>query len=217
MALRLSRRSQGGARGRDAFDGSRQAPGTIVDVAIKPKPRGEAAEHERKWDQVTSQRDLFPKEYRELEFVPITIRLRWHCASTTWLLLPEQSSRYQRPRLGFDRAWTEDAADWGSAKTKLQTISDLETHDFRLFMGNMSAHPQTFVVIGLWYPKRRDQGVLACRAVASRRHLFAGEMLHSPPLYARPRRSDDASMTITAGGVRSRSAPPGVPPRAIRQ
>lgn len=40
-------------------------PGVIVDVTIKRKPESDAAEHERKWDEVTSQQDLFPKEYRQ--------------------------------------------------------------------------------------------------------------------------------------------------------
>lgn len=134
-------------------------PGTIVDVAIEKKAQKEGAEHERKWDEVTSQHDLFPKEYRELEFIPVTIRLRWHCASTACCTCrnnPHDISVIDWGLIELGRK----TRNWEKAASKLRTISDLDTHDFRLFMGNLFTRQQTFVVIGLWYPKRREQVVL---------------------------------------------------------
>jgi hypothetical protein len=46
---------------------------------------------------------------------------------------------------------------WEKARAKLEEISDLRTHDFRLFLGNFRPHPKNFGIIGLWYPKRPTQ------------------------------------------------------------
>ena len=46
---------------------------------------------------------------------------------------------------------------WPKACQKLEEISNLKTHDFRLFLGNFFLHQQTFGIIGLWYPKRPAQ------------------------------------------------------------
>lgn len=39
----------------------------------------------------------------------------------------------------------------------MEEISNLTTHDFRIFMGNFRLHPHVFGIIGLWYPRRRVQ------------------------------------------------------------
>ena len=49
---------------------------------------------------------------------------------------------------------------WEQARQKLETISTLAVHDFRLFIGNYFLHQQNWGVIGLWYPKRRAQHTL---------------------------------------------------------
>lgn len=41
-------------------------------------------------------------------------------------------------------------------KQKMEDLGDLQTYDLRFFVGNMVRYPTTFLVVGVWYPKRRD-------------------------------------------------------------
>jgi hypothetical protein len=49
---------------------------------------------------------------------------------------------------------------WEKAKQKLEELSNLKTHEFRLFMGNFRLHLKEFGIIGMWYPKIPAQGSL---------------------------------------------------------
>lgn len=55
--------------------------------------------------------------------------------------------------------------DWGTlelqrregdekALEKVRDICDLNAHDLRFFLGNLRLHPASFMIVGLWYPKR---------------------------------------------------------------
>lgn len=33
-------------------------------------------------------------------------------------------------------------------------------HELRFFLGNIASHPKNFTIVGLWYPRRADQGTL---------------------------------------------------------
>jgi len=131
-------------------------PGSIVSVKIRPKPAKDAADHERKWDEVTAQHDLlFRKEYRELEFIPVTIRIEWQCHDMVACRCRKRPHNVSVIDWGLIELGRREG--WEKARAHLADLADLDTHDFRLFMGNMVSHPQTFVVIGLWYPKLREQ------------------------------------------------------------
>jgi hypothetical protein len=40
---------------------------------------------------------------------------------------------------------------------KLQELTDLRTKDLYLFLGNTKAHPQSFMVVGMYYPPLKTQ------------------------------------------------------------
>ena len=128
----------------------------MIDVRVAPKAADAEVKHQEKWDSITSQQDLFPKEYRALEFIPVTIRARWRCLDSKGCgcaRTPHDGAVFDWGLLELGRK----TQDWSKAADKLREISDLATHDFRLFMGNLFLHQKTFVIIGFWYPKRRDQ------------------------------------------------------------
>ena len=128
-------------------------PGEILRVFAKDKPASARAEHDQKLDDLTAQQDLFPREYKNLEFIPFEIRLQWRCRGACGCA--------KRPHNAM-------VLDWGlcelgrregreKAVAKLEQIANLATHDFRLFMGNFFLHQSTFGIIGMWYPKRGEQ------------------------------------------------------------
>lgn len=143
------------ARLRDNTSMGLVRPGVIERVYIEPKRPEARREFEAKWASVTAQADLFLPEYKDLEFLTHEIRIAWRCAN-----LCEVCTRKPHDMLVLDWGLLELArrqGDWEQARVKLETISNLVTHDFRLFIGNFRLHPQTWGVIGLWYPKRQAQ------------------------------------------------------------
>lgn len=143
------------ARFRDNTSMGLVRPGRIERVYIKPKRPSARREFEAKWLSVTSQADLFLPEYRDLEFLANEIRIAWRCAGPC-----EACHHKPHDLLVLDWGLLELArrtGDWEQARQKLETIANLETHDFRLFVGNFFTHPHVWGVIGLWYPKRQAQ------------------------------------------------------------
>jgi hypothetical protein len=130
-------------------------PGDVERVYLRRKPAAARKEFEAKWASLTAQKDLFLPEYRALEFLDQEIRIVWRCAVPC-----QHCGSKPHDMMVLDWGLLELArrdGDWEQARQKLESISDLGTHDFRLFIGNFFLHQQTWGVIGLWYPKRQAQ------------------------------------------------------------
>ena len=129
-------------------------PGDIVDVRLARKPDGAARKYSARMTEIQSQRDVFRPEYKELEYLPFDVKLTWHCLGPC-----AGCARKPHDMKVLDWGLLElgRRQGWEKARDKLSEISNLDTHDFRLFMGNFRLHPKNFGVIGLWYPKKRPQ------------------------------------------------------------
>lgn len=132
-------------------------PGSIERVYLYDKPESERLQHEEKAAAVAAQGDLFIAEYKNLEYLPRSVRLEWRCAKPCAVCTVKP---HDYMVLDWGLLELARRADWDGAKAKLESIANLATHDFRMFVGNYKLHPQHFGVIGLWYPKLREQGVL---------------------------------------------------------
>jgi hypothetical protein len=40
------------------------------------------------------------------------------------------------------------------ALEKVKQYCDLRAYDLKFFLGNLRLHPASFMIVGLWYPKR---------------------------------------------------------------
>lgn len=130
-------------------------PGTVERVYLRTKPAAARREFEEKWGTVTAQHDLFLPEYKALEFLTHEVRLVWRCAEPC-----EKCQQRPHDMMVLDWGLLELArrdGSWEKARQKLESISRLDEHDFRLFIGNFFLHQHTWGVIGLWYPKRQAQ------------------------------------------------------------
>jgi hypothetical protein len=130
------------------------SPGQIHDVRLVKRSEAERADYQRKMAEVQQQGDAFRPEYKELEFLDQDIRLKWSCLEPC----PE-CTRSPHDMRALDWGLLELARreGWEKARQKLEDISNLTAHDFRLFMGNFRLHPHNFGIIGMWYPKKRSQ------------------------------------------------------------
>lgn len=129
-------------------------PGKIQDIRLVSKPERDRRDYEAKMAEVQGQKDIFRPEYKELEYLPIDVKLSWRCLDDC----AECSRRPHEMKVldwGLLELGRRDG--WEKARSKMEEISNLTTHDFRIFMGNFRLHPHVFGIIGLWYPKRRVQ------------------------------------------------------------
>ena len=60
--------------------------------------------------------------------------------------------------------------DWGlcelqrregdeKALARMKELCRLDAYDLKFFLGNLFLYPASFMIVGMWYPKRRD-GIL---------------------------------------------------------
>ncbi len=129
-------------------------PGSVEGARLEAKPGREAAEYTRKWTDLQAQKDLFHPQYRELEYLPNRVRLKWRClgACTECVGSPHDMSVLDWGLLELARR-----DGWSTAVDRLRVITDKGTHDFKIFMGNFRLHLHIFGIIGLWYPKLSSQ------------------------------------------------------------
>jgi hypothetical protein len=131
-------------------------PGSVEEIRLVPKSENARHEYDKKMEEVQSQKDLFRPEYKELEFLPFELRMKWRCA--------EHCNCSERPHdmKALDWGLLELARrdGWEKAKGRLETISNLSDYEFRLYMGNFRLHPHNFGIIGMWYPKIPEQASL---------------------------------------------------------
>lgn len=104
--------------------------------------------------QIQGQGDLFRSEYKDLEFPSHDIRLKWRCGERC-----DECAKRPHDMKALDWGLLELARREGhdKARARLEAITDLRTHDFRLFMGNFFLHQHIFGIIGMWYPKIPSQ------------------------------------------------------------
>jgi hypothetical protein len=132
-------------------------PGEILGVRTVARTAADRREYDEKMAEIQDQTDIFRPEYKELEFLPYEIHLRWRC---TRLCSVCRKSPHDMKVLDWGLLQLARKSGWESACRKLEEISNPKTHEFRLFMGNFHRHPKNFGILGLWYPKIPEQQLL---------------------------------------------------------
>jgi hypothetical protein len=128
--------------------------GEVLRVTLKERPAEERQAHEAKIERISAQGDAFQPAYKDLDFIPYEIRMQWRCATPCDVC---RSGSHDMKVLdwGLVELGRRDGRD--SARKRLEEISNLSAHDFRVVLGNFAQYPQTFGIIALWYPKRSAQ------------------------------------------------------------
>jgi hypothetical protein len=128
-------------------------PGTIEGIDVKEKPANAKQDYETQLAAIQRQGNFFLEEYKELGYRPFDVKLRWTCATPC-----EVCAKNPHDMLVLDWGLMELARknNWSRdlARARLEELALSGKHDFKLFVGNMKNHPKSFVIIGLWYPKK---------------------------------------------------------------
>ena len=141
-------------------------PGQIIDFKFERASVDEAKRQIAKaWSAQTSLLDGLGSDERtnqlhELEQVPWTFRYRYKCEEAgcrghSQSIIDWEISQFYRRVQHFD--------DWRDRMTRrwLDEVCGID-RDTALFVGNMHQHPKSFLILGLWWPPRRqEQLVLA--------------------------------------------------------
>lgn len=128
----------------------------VTDVYVEERSPEKEEEHVQKLEAIRSQKDLFQTERTPwLDFQKHRICVRWYCGKT-----PDNPHSDCN---GHDM----NILDWGlgeltrregpeKARQKIESICNPRKNELKFFLGNMQRYPQSFTIVGLWYPKRAD-------------------------------------------------------------
>lgn len=129
-------------------------PDIVDEVSSEAVSAEELRKFGEKMSDLRSQGEFWDPQYKDLQPLENKLYVHWRC--------PDRCQTCRNSPHKFS------VLDWGlyelarkegeaAALSKLETLMDLRRHDTWLFLGNMRLRMQTFCIVGLWYPKRRDQ------------------------------------------------------------
>lgn len=132
-------------------------PKRVKRVYVKRLPDSERDEWEKQRANALSQRDLFvdaDAEIKDLVFMPVRYRLEFECNDPAcnghdmsvldwgmYVLSRKQYAKKNRQQAEAD------------VIAMIHEVTDPEKKDVYLFLGNTLAHPQSFMIVGFYYPK----------------------------------------------------------------
>ena len=121
----------------------------VTDVRLTRRPESDRRLHKEQLREIQSRLDLFDTDPApDLEFFPYRVHVRWRCKSP---LCPGHGSHIYDWGLG--ELGRRDGEQTMLARMK--DVANVATYDLHFFAGNVKAHPHTFIVVGVWYPKRK--------------------------------------------------------------
>ena len=129
--------------------------GEVSRVYIQKRSDEKEKEHYKELRAKRAQNNLFQDESPpHLQFQKHRIRVEWKCG-TLGDIHPDCDG-HDMTILDWGLAELARKKDPKKAKRKMETLSDVNTHELKFFLGNMLAYPKSFTIVGLWYPKRED-------------------------------------------------------------
>jgi hypothetical protein len=104
---------------------------------------------EAKRAQINMFEETMPPEMKNLEFMKSRVQVSWLCRN------PQCSGhRMQVLDWGLCELQRRDGDE--KALSRMKELCDLDKYDLKFFLGNLFMHPASFLIVGMWYPKRRD-------------------------------------------------------------
>ena|SRR3989442_14471344 len=93
--------------------------------------------------------DAIPPEMKKLEFLKSRVVVSWLCKSQDC-----QGHKMQVLDWGLCELQRRNGAE--AALNRMKELSKLDTYALRFFLGNLFQYPTSFMIVGLWYPKRAE-------------------------------------------------------------
>lgn len=145
-------------------------PAKVVDVYQARRPQADRSafdEHRLRARQNLFENDIDPEGLRDLAYVPVEYRVKFQCDDArckTHDMSIRDWEVYQLSRASYARR-EGDAQATDDVLNKLWDCFDLKKRDTRLFLGNMMQHPESFMIVGIFWPpiekpKERSKAVI---------------------------------------------------------
>ena len=126
-------------------------PESVERVIIQPRDNQEVEQAIAKKDSIVKQLDMFETK-KDLYVLPVKIMIEFSCHD------PDCSGHKMSVldwEFGQLYRKLERRKDWqAKIEAKIMNVICAETRDTYLFLGNMAAHPQTFCVLGFFWPPK---------------------------------------------------------------
>jgi hypothetical protein len=134
-------------------------PREITRVYCKKKPDDERAEWEEQRNLALQQREIFvdaESETKDLVYMPVEYRIRFRCddpACNEHDMSIRDWGVYALSRKQY--AIRGAIASEKDVIAKIEEMMDPAKRDAYFFLGNLNGHPQSFMIVGFYYPPRR--------------------------------------------------------------
>jgi hypothetical protein len=104
---------------------------------------------EAKRAQIKLFEDTLPPEMKNLEFMKSRVQVSWLCPNP-------QCSGHKMQVLDWGLCELQRRDGDEKALARMKDLCDLKKYDLKFFLGNLFMHPASFLIVGMWYPKRQD-------------------------------------------------------------
>lgn len=136
------------------------APRSIKKIEILPRDENDVKSFEEKFQhlkltleakraQLTLFEQTIPPEMKQLDFIRARFQITWECNDPA-------CKGHKMQVLDWEVCELQRKFGDEKALQKLQELSDLNRHNLKFFLGNLFLYQHSFMIVGLWYPKRAD-------------------------------------------------------------
>ena len=133
-------------------------PREITKVEVIDRPEEAARSFEQKFEDLKktveaqrAQMDMFaqtiPPEMKQLEFMKCRVAVSWLCKQNAC-----SGHNMQVLDWGLCELQRRDGNE--AAVKRMKELCNLSVYDLKFFLGNSFRYPASFMIVGLWYPKR---------------------------------------------------------------
>jgi hypothetical protein len=92
--------------------------------------------------------EALPPEMKNLEFMKYRVQVHWLCNGAAC-----KGHKMQVLDWGLCELQRRDGDD--KALSRMRELCNLEKYALRFFLGNLFMHPTSFLIVGMWYPKKQ--------------------------------------------------------------
>jgi hypothetical protein len=135
-------------------------PRQILAVGLSPRSDSDRQSFDQKFQelkknlnakrlQTTFFEDDLPKEMKRLEFIDVRLQISWLCGSG-------ECSGHKMQVLDWEVCELQRRQGHAAALSKFLSICDLKKYALKFFLGNLRLYPNSFMIVGLWYPLRSN-------------------------------------------------------------
>jgi hypothetical protein len=103
---------------------------------------------EAKRAQINMFEEALPAEMKNLEFMRYRVQVSWFCNGS-------ECKGHKMQVLDWGLCELQRREGDEKALDRMKELCNLDKYDLKFFLGNLFMHPASFLIVGMWYPKRQ--------------------------------------------------------------